>query len=224
MDSQLKLPKLFIGCIVGICILPFLLNLFGFDFASEKRPFDLDTAQDLLPHQLVDSMFYSLSGSFTHTILEWSAFCVAIMTVILAFTHFGIKRDLTTPHHWYRVILRRLHGCVPYPGRRPIDRGYGGQPQPDPFHVGNLPVVQRAHFDYGGERIDVKGSKDRQSQSYRYVQRFFRGLGLRHYSILRHQRPTSANHVSRFFNHPPVGCWPPVAFYICRTVRVSPLL
>ena len=38
MDAQLKLPKLFIACIAGICILPFLLNLLGFDFGLEKIP------------------------------------------------------------------------------------------------------------------------------------------------------------------------------------------
>ena len=97
MNSQIKIPQSFIWATVGICVLPFLLNLIGIDFASTKRPFDLDAAKGLLPHQMIDSMFYTLSGSFTHTILEWSAFCVAIMTVALSFTHFNMKRDATTP-------------------------------------------------------------------------------------------------------------------------------
>jgi signal transduction histidine kinase/DNA-binding response OmpR family regulator len=97
MNSHIKIPQSFIWVTVGICVLPFLLNLIGIDFASTKRPFDLDAAKGLLPHQMIDSMFYTLSGSFTHTILEWSAFCVATMTVALSFTHFSIKRDATTP-------------------------------------------------------------------------------------------------------------------------------
>ncbi|MCH8208756.1 MAG: PAS domain S-box protein, partial [Nitrospinae bacterium] len=97
MKSQIKFPTLFVGAVIGICVLPFLLNLLGFDFASRKMSVNFDGAQDLLPHEAADYMFYALSGSFTHTILEWSAFCVAIMTVAMSFTHFNIKRDATTP-------------------------------------------------------------------------------------------------------------------------------
>ena len=46
--------------------------------------------------QRLDAMFFRLSGGFTHTILEWSAFSVALFTVRLSFIHFSIKRDITT--------------------------------------------------------------------------------------------------------------------------------
>ena len=36
----------------------------------------------------------SMAGSFTHTILEWSAFTTAIFTAFLAFVHFTIRRDV----------------------------------------------------------------------------------------------------------------------------------
>ncbi|MHC5721002.1 MAG: hypothetical protein ACYTX0_55520, partial [Nostoc sp.] len=42
-------------------------------------------------------IYQSLEGSFVHTILEWSAVCTAIFTVILAFAHFYIKSDIITP-------------------------------------------------------------------------------------------------------------------------------
>jgi signal transduction histidine kinase len=42
-------------------------------------------------------MHQTLAGSFLHTILEWSAVCAAIFTVILAFSYFSIKHDVTTP-------------------------------------------------------------------------------------------------------------------------------
>ena len=45
----------------------------------------------------VDSLFTSLSGAFTHTILEWSAFTAAIFTVFLAFNHYRITKDIATP-------------------------------------------------------------------------------------------------------------------------------
>lgn len=41
--------------------------------------------------EAVDVLHHSLSGSFLHTILEWSAFCAAIFTVFLAFVHFRIR-------------------------------------------------------------------------------------------------------------------------------------
>ncbi|MEM9806820.1 MAG: ATP-binding protein [Cyanobacteria bacterium P01_D01_bin.56] len=51
----------------------------------------------LSPYQLTESLYLALSGSFTHTILEWSAFCTALFTAILAFAHFATTRDVTTP-------------------------------------------------------------------------------------------------------------------------------
>ena len=97
-----KLPKWLIWAIVGISIFPSILNGLGIDFGSTPpifngltithqayQPFADPFAEDIL-HQ-------TLSGSFTHTILEWSAFCAALFTVILAFSHFSIKRDVTTP-------------------------------------------------------------------------------------------------------------------------------
>jgi len=42
-------------------------------------------------------MHYTLSGSFTHTILEWSAFCTAIFTVTLSLVYFYLMRDPVIP-------------------------------------------------------------------------------------------------------------------------------
>ena len=82
---------------MAICALPFILNLLGVDFGSSKKSFDLALASQMTGPQVVDSMFYRLTGAFTHTLLEKSAFLVAIFTVFLAFIHFSIKRDITTP-------------------------------------------------------------------------------------------------------------------------------
>ena len=38
-----------------------------------------------------------MAGSFTHTILEWSAFTMAIFAMLLALIHFTIRRDVATP-------------------------------------------------------------------------------------------------------------------------------
>ncbi len=90
-------PRSLVWAIVGVCVLPFVLTLLGIDFGSRSKSFDLSSAPSMIQYQAVDAMFYRLSGAFAHTIFEWSAFCAAIFTVILAFTHFKITRDITTP-------------------------------------------------------------------------------------------------------------------------------
>lgn len=87
-----KIPKSWVFAVIIVCTLPYLLNLLGLDFGTTK--YLPDTTQSV---PAVDTMFYKLSGAFSHTLLEWSAFCTAIFTVILAFVHFTIKRDVTTP-------------------------------------------------------------------------------------------------------------------------------
>ena len=97
MSISINISRKVVGFVLAFCALPFLFNLLGIDFASAKKPFDISVASQLTKSAVIDSMFYTLRGSFTHTILEWSAFCVAIMTAVLSFTHFKIRRDLVTP-------------------------------------------------------------------------------------------------------------------------------
>ncbi len=61
---------------IGICVLPFLLNLMGVDFGSQKTPYPWSAVSNMAPHERLDAMFYTLSGSFTRTLLEWSAFTI----------------------------------------------------------------------------------------------------------------------------------------------------
>ena len=92
-----KLPKILIWLVWLICLLPFTLNLLGIDFASPAPP-DVNLIQQVSEvAQDKEIMYRALAGSFLHTILEWSAFCAAIFTVILSFAHFKIKADVTTP-------------------------------------------------------------------------------------------------------------------------------
>ena len=71
--------------------------MFGISFASTSTSFDLGDAANWPKHQQLDAFFYRLSGAFTHTLLEWTAFCAAIFTVALAFSHYVISKDYTTP-------------------------------------------------------------------------------------------------------------------------------
>jgi two-component system, NtrC family, sensor kinase len=98
-----SLPTFFVWIVIIICILPFLLNLLGYDFSSQKSAYSLLQITEKLQitensrDAIVDQMHHLLGGSFLHTILEWSAVCAAIFTVILAFSYFSIKHDVTTP-------------------------------------------------------------------------------------------------------------------------------
>ncbi len=70
-----RLPKSMVFSVLFVCLLPWVLILAGVDFGSHD----------------------ALSGAFIHTILEWSAFCVAVMTVVLAFVHYQMMKDIAIP-------------------------------------------------------------------------------------------------------------------------------
>ncbi len=97
LEDSFEKPFYLLFFAVGISILPYILNLIGFDFASAKIPFQGEATAGMSPIQIVDGMFRTLTGAFLHTILEWSAFSAAFFTVILSFAHFAIKRDVSTP-------------------------------------------------------------------------------------------------------------------------------
>ena len=83
--------------ILGLCVLPILLNSLGINFASATPIFNPAEFIAHPQHNIADAMHYALSGSFTHTLLEWTAFCLAIVIVILAFAHYTITHEITTP-------------------------------------------------------------------------------------------------------------------------------
>jgi two-component system, NtrC family, sensor kinase len=94
--AKTRLPLPLIWFIWAICLLPFCFNLLGINFDSSSIPFEASAYQNLAQHEIIDKLHYTLSGSFVHTILEWSAFCAAIFTVVLALTYFKLQRDGTT--------------------------------------------------------------------------------------------------------------------------------
>ncbi|NQY74936.1 MAG: GHKL domain-containing protein [Candidatus Margulisbacteria bacterium] len=102
MDTQKELPRLpqmVSLLVIAICVLPVILNFFGVDFGVTPQPLTLDK----------EAAFNSFSGSYIHTILEWSAFTIAILTVLLAFSRFVIKNDVATP---VIVIALFCAGCM----------------------------------------------------------------------------------------------------------------
>ncbi|PHS33028.1 MAG: hypothetical protein COA95_01570 [Methylophaga sp.] len=92
IDKEYRLPRLVVIAIFAICLAPFLLQWFGFDFGNTGHLHAIASTPATL-----DDMFYRLSGGFTHALLEWTAFCAAIFVVLLAFSHYSINHDVTTP-------------------------------------------------------------------------------------------------------------------------------
>ena len=92
MAASTRIPKQLIWIVAIICVLPFLFHLSGVDWGTSAQSFDMASASRMTEDQRLDAMFFRLSGAFTHTMLEWSAFCAAIFTVLLAFIHFSISR------------------------------------------------------------------------------------------------------------------------------------
>lgn len=86
-----QLPNAVIYFVLFVCVAPFVLNLCGVDFSSFKLQLDIHNTD------LVNHLFHVHRGAFTHALLEWSAFSVAVLTAMLAFAHYAIKRDPITP-------------------------------------------------------------------------------------------------------------------------------
>jgi PAS domain S-box-containing protein len=81
--KSLSIPRGLIWFTVGICILPFLLNLTGVDFGIE------DFGQK--------SGLQIMQARFMHIALDAFAVAIAFLTAILGFIHFSIKRDIVAP-------------------------------------------------------------------------------------------------------------------------------
>ena len=96
-SDENRLPWQLTVAVIVVCVLPYLLCLAGMDFSSADCLINYSLLSENEPSKTVDHLHHILSGSFTHTILEWTAFCTAIFTVILALAHFRITRDVVTP-------------------------------------------------------------------------------------------------------------------------------
>lgn len=95
--SKTKIAQQLFYVVIIICILPYILGLFCLDFGTEIDLLNLSVTPGLEGEKLNDFMHHSLAGSFVHTILEWSAVCVACFTVFLSFINYRITGEVTTP-------------------------------------------------------------------------------------------------------------------------------
>ena len=94
-DPLVVLPPPLAWSIVAICVLPSLLILLGVELGTTQLAFDpMTLGSDGDSHEL----FYStLRGSFVHTLWEWTAVCIAVMTALLALLHYRSTSNPITP-------------------------------------------------------------------------------------------------------------------------------
>jgi len=78
-----------------VCSIPFILNLLGLDFASQKTPLD---AQKVVDGSVkADDLFYAVAGALHHALLEWTAVSISVVAALASFLHYSIRRDVTVP-------------------------------------------------------------------------------------------------------------------------------
>ena len=79
------------------CLCPLVLLGLGVDFSTGGIPFVPEGTAQRSPAELVDTIHHALRGSFTHTLLEWTAFCAACLVAVLALVHYRLVREPSLP-------------------------------------------------------------------------------------------------------------------------------
>lgn len=93
--SHNQLPIFVLLAVVFVCLFPLLLNLLGFSFSNNIRlpeSLSFETFIDFM-----NSAFSAMAGSFTHTLLEWTGICLALMAACLAYIQFKIEKQAIIP-------------------------------------------------------------------------------------------------------------------------------
>jgi phosphoserine phosphatase RsbU/P len=95
--SQVVLPRWLVIAVLLLTCLPYSLNRLGLDFSAVKPP--VSPTEQAVQSAVDENRRRqgAIAGEHIHTLLEWSAVCVAAFTVVLAFAHYHITRDVTTP-------------------------------------------------------------------------------------------------------------------------------
>lgn len=83
-DASARFPTWLVSVVTVGSLLPAVIGVFGVDLGLNQ--FDPDAPP-----------WYSTRAVATHVLLEWSAFCIAAVTVALAGVHYSIRRDVTMP-------------------------------------------------------------------------------------------------------------------------------
>lgn len=98
LDKQVyKLPWQFVGLTLFACLLPLLLNLLGIDFGIVNLYPVFEQVGELVYESQQTIVHRFLRGNFIHVILELISIITALLTAILCFLEYSMKKDISTP-------------------------------------------------------------------------------------------------------------------------------
>ncbi len=96
LTSRFRLWR-WIAVISAFCLLPILLMSLGVDFSTATHALSPETAANLSQLELHESAHHALRGSYSHTILEWTAVCTAAFVALLAIFQYRMTREPSLP-------------------------------------------------------------------------------------------------------------------------------
>ena len=81
--------------VIAVSLFPLLMTQLGISFSSDIISLSPESLAS--GHVDVDDLFAATRGASHHALLEWSSVTIALLVVMLAFAHFGISGEMTTP-------------------------------------------------------------------------------------------------------------------------------
>ena len=96
-QNKYNIPEKVIWWILGLCILPVILNLFGISFGLTAVYLNPYRVMKLFEFEHEEGIREILQGRAVHTIFVSLSIAIAFLTVVLAFIDFRIKGEVSTP-------------------------------------------------------------------------------------------------------------------------------
>ncbi len=113
-DNKSSISQKMIVATVVLCTIPFVLNLVRVDFVTYTRPIPISVDWNIPSRDTATPFLQEISASFTHSIMEWCAFCTVFLTAVFTLTHFRISRSAIIPIVGIALLcagtLDMLHG------------------------------------------------------------------------------------------------------------------
>lgn len=92
-----RLPRQFVWLTLFACLLPVLLTLLGVNFGVTSLYPVFEQVSELVYESQQTIIHRFLRGNFIHVILEVISIITALLTAILCFVEYGMKKDISTP-------------------------------------------------------------------------------------------------------------------------------
>ena len=80
-----------------LCLAPAALALLGFDFGTGVVPVPADGLAGLSRGEVLEAVHLAARGGYTHTLLEWTAFCAAVFVCGLALAQHRLTQESSLP-------------------------------------------------------------------------------------------------------------------------------